>query len=109
MKLAASDLVLLAAQAGFTDLSTAAAVALAESGGNPQAFNPEGSYGLWQIYLPDHPEFAGVDLTDPATNAAAAFRVYANAGYKFTPWSAFKNGAYTRYMSSAQAAVSQLS
>ena len=42
--------------------------------------------GLWQIYLQDHPEFAGLDLRDPATNANAAFSVYSNAG-RFRPWS----------------------
>jgi hypothetical protein len=107
MKLSPDQIAQYAAAAGFSggDLTTAVAIAFAESSGNPQAFNPEGSYGLWQIYLQAHPEFAGVDLTDPATNAAAAFQVYRNAGNRFQPWSTFNSGAYTRYMASAQAGV----
>lgn len=110
MKLSASDLVPIAASAGFSgaDLATAVAVALAESGGDPQAFNPEGSYGLWQIYVNAHPEFANDNLYDPATNAADAFQVYRNAGFNFTPWSAFKNGSYAQFMAPAQSAVAAL-
>jgi len=114
--LSASQIAQLAAAAGFSgdDLATAVAIALAESGGNPKAYNPEtaarapegqGSYGLWQIFLKAHPEFAGQDLTDPATNAAAAFSVYSAAGQSFTPWSTFGNGAYQTYLSQAQGAV----
>jgi len=114
--LSAAQIAQLAAAAGFSgdDLATAVAIALAESGGNPKAYNPEtaarapegqGSYGLWQIFLKAHPEFAGQDLTDPATNAAAAFSVYSAAGQSFTPWSTFGNGAYQTYLSQAQGAV----
>src|SRR5271163_4995402 len=107
-----------AAAAGFTgnDLLTAVDIALAESGGNPAAYNPEtaasggtpqgqGSYGLWQIYLKMHPEFAGVNLADPQTNANAAYSIYAIAG-GFTPWSTYTSGEYGMYESAAvQAAV----
>jgi Lysozyme like domain len=110
MKLSASDIAQYAAAAGFTgnDLSTAVAVALAESGGDPQAFNPEGSYGLWQIYVHDHPEFAEDDLYDPGTNGRDAFAIYVNAGYSFTPWTTFKTGAYARYLPASQSAVASL-
>jgi len=107
MKLSYNDLFTLATNAGFgPDSGTAAAVALAESGGDPSAYNPEmqactpegeGSYGLWQIYKKAHPEFACMDLTDPATNASAAFTVYSNAG-GFHPWSTFKNGKYQEFL-----------
>lgn len=101
-----------ARNAGFTgvDLITATAIALAESSGDPNAYNPEvaagtpdgqGSYGLWQIYLKAHPEFAGENLYDPQTNANAAYQVYKNAGYKFTPWSTYKNGAYQAQLDAA--------
>ncbi|MHB8674717.1 MAG: transglycosylase SLT domain-containing protein [Candidatus Limnocylindrales bacterium] len=114
--LSASQIAQYAAAAGFTgdDLATAIAIAMAESGGNPKAYNPEtaartpvgqGSFGLWQIYLKAHPEFAGVDLTDPQTNANAAFSVYQAAGNRFTPWSTFGNGAYASYLSQAQGAI----
>src|SRR4051794_18528639 len=90
------------------DLITAVAVALGESGGNPRAFNPEGSYGLWQIYVPMHPEFANDDLYDPPTNASDAFQIYRKAGSTFQPWSAFKNGSYRRFLGVATAAAVQI-
>lgn len=101
-----------AAAAGFAggDLSTAVAIALAESSGNPNAYNPEtkaaggtpagkGSYGLWQIYLRDHPEFSGADLYDPQTNAMAAYSLYVRAG-GFRDWATYTAGTYQKYLSS---------
>jgi hypothetical protein len=113
-KLSYSALVQLAQDAGFdTDSQTAAAIAMAESGGDPNAYNKEaqavghhgrtdaedgkGSIGLWQIYLFMHPELEGQDLTDPETNANAAFQVYSAAG-GFSPWSTFTAGTYQKYM-----------
>lgn len=109
-KLNASDIMDLASGAGFAgaDLSTAVAIALAESGGDPNAYNPEpqagtpigqGSYGLWQIYLKVHPELAGAPLFDPPTNAAAAYHAYAKAG-GFSPWSTYKSGKYQAFLNS---------
>jgi len=97
-----------AQRAGFTgqDLVTAVAIALAESSGNPNTYNPEtaagtpqgqGSYGLWQIYLTAHPEYAGVNLYDPQTNANAAFAIYSAAG-GFSPWSTYNSGEYQAYL-----------
>lgn len=105
-----------AQNAGFTgaDLVIAVAVALAESGGNARAYNPEtaagapegkGSYGLWQIYLNAHPEFTGWDLYDPQTNADAAYAVYSAAGNSFKPWSTFNSGAYQSHLVTAQSQV----
>jgi hypothetical protein len=116
MRLAIPQLIGLASGAGFsgTDLATAVAIALAESGGDPTAYNPEraagaaaghGSYGLWQIYTTAHPEFAGENLTDPQTNANAAFSVYAGAGNSFHPWSTFKSGAYLAYVDAVNQAL----
>jgi Lysozyme like domain len=101
MILSAAQIQGYAAAAGFSgaDLATAVAIALAESSGDPSAINPEGSYGLWQIYLPMHPEFAGVNLLDPQANAAAAFSVYSKA-HGFGPWSTFNSGAYAKYLAS---------
>jgi soluble lytic murein transglycosylase-like protein len=106
-RLSFNALVSLAQDAGFdTDSQTAAAIALAESGGDPNAYNPEtqagapegkGSYGLWQIYLHAHPEYEGQDLTDPQTNAEAAYAIYSKAK-GFSPWSTFKNGAYQKFV-----------
>ncbi len=93
------DLTQLAANAGFSgpDLATAVAVAMAESGGDPHAYNPEGSYGLWQIYLPAHSEFAGLDPFDPPTNAYMAFDVYSKAR-GFSPWTMYKNRKYLAFL-----------
>lgn len=109
VKLSAAQIAQYAKRAGFTGtaLSTAIAVALAESSGNTVAYNPEtaantpegmGSYGLWQIYLHAHPEFSDSDLFDPQENANAAYRVYQMAGYNFNPWSTFKNNAYQSHL-----------
>lgn len=118
MKLQIPQIVALAAGAGFSgdDLITAVSIALAESGGDPSAYNPEvaagaasghGSYGLWQIYLTAHPEYASNPgaLFDPPTNAAAAYSVYASAGNSFRPWSTFKNNAYAANVNAVTAVV----
>ena len=104
-----------AQNAGFTgqDLATAVAIALAESSGNSNVYNPEtaagapqgeGSYGLWQIYLNAHPEFAGENLYDPQTNADAAYAIYSAAG-GFSPWTTYKTGAYQAYLVPAASAA----
>lgn len=110
MKLQIPQIIGLAQNAGFSgdDLAVAVAIALAESnGGDPSAYNPEvaagtpqgqGSFGLWQIYLKAHPEYANANLFDPATNAAAAFAIYSRAGNSFRPWSTFKNNAYLAHL-----------
>jgi len=95
-----------AANAGFSGmaLQTAVAIALAESSGNPNAvgdLNRGTSVGLWQINLKAHPEFAGVNLRDPQTNANAAFSIYSAAGNSFSPWTTFRTGAYQAFLSSA--------
>jgi hypothetical protein len=95
-----------AANAGFSGpaLQTAVAIALAESGGNPNAvgdLNLGTSVGLWQINLRAHPEFANVNLRDPQTNANAAFAIYTAAGSSFSPWSTYKSGAYQAFLSAA--------
>lgn len=120
MKLSPLQIAQLAAQAGFTGdaLITAVAIAGAESGGDPQAYNPEpgaaggtpsgmGSFGLWQIYRKAHAEFAKWDLMDPGQNAAAAYSIWA-AGGSFRAWTTFKTGAYQRFMQAAAVAVNQL-
>jgi len=111
-----SGIAVYAANAGFegADLIMAVAIALAESGGRVDAYNPEtaagtpegkGSYGLWQIYLKAHPEFEGVDLYDPQNNANAAYAIYEAAGESFRPWSTFKNLAYVSHLDDARKQV----
>jgi Lysozyme like domain len=71
----------------------AAAIALAESGGNANALNPSGASGLWQILgLP----FPG-DPFIPSVNARMAVVKYQDAG-GFSPWVTFETGAYRQFM-----------
>lgn len=115
-KLQIPQLVALASQAGFSgpDLAIAVSIALAESGGDPQAYNPEraantpqgyGSFGLWQIYLKAHPEYKGMNLFDPPANAMAAFSIYTAAGNSFRPWSTFKNGMYVAHVDAVNSVI----
>lgn len=101
MKLSAAEIARIARSAGFSgnDLSTAVAIALAESGGDPKIIGdktlaPERgpSYGLWQINMGTKvhgKEFAGQDLLDPQVNANLAFYLYGRAGNSFRDWSTF--------------------
>lgn len=89
-------------------LTIAVAIAAAESGWNPAAHYVtarEDSRGLWQINVKAHPWGLSTDLFDPQINAAAAFRVYSEAGNKFTPWSAYIYGRYLQYLDEAGKAV----
>lgn len=104
-----------AQNAGFTgsDLTLAVAVALAESSGNPNAIGDlsitaGGSIGLWQINKHWHPEFNGQNLSDPQTNANAAFSVYRGAGNSFQPWSTYKNGLSAELLAKASDGVTQM-
>lgn len=87
----------------------AAAVAMAESGGNPNAHNakpPDDSYGLWQINMigsmgPARRAQFGISsnsaLFDPLTNARAAVKI-SNGGASWSPWTTFTSGAYKKYL-----------
>jgi len=103
-QLNAQDIAKYAYQAGFRgqDLIYAVAIALKESGGDVQAYNPElgantkrgsGSRGLWQIYGQAHPEYNNDSVYDPLENAKAAYAVYSAAGNSFIPWSTWNNGS----------------
>jgi hypothetical protein len=100
-KLSGPQLTQLALNAGFppADAQTAAAVALAESGGDPNATNPSGAKGLWQILQRAHPElFINYTWNDPAQNAKMAFIVWQQAGNSFRPWTTFTSGRYRLYL-----------
>lgn len=103
MILSPADIAKYAYKAGFRGdaLNVAVAIALAESGGNTAAYNPEmaagtptgsGSRGLWQIYGAAHPQYNNDSAFDPAVNARAAFEVFREAGNRFTPWSTYNQG-----------------
>lgn len=114
-KLSVSDIANYASAAGFQgdDLVTAVAIALAESGGDPQASGDQGtSFGLWQIHWTVHPEFDKSQLFDPQYNANAAFALYSKRG-GFRDWSTYtvpdpNTGVfpYVKYLPEAQGAVS---
>ena len=102
----------LAASVGFQGEAAdiAAAIALAESGGDPMAqgdplgpFGPvpngsSSSFGLWQVHLPAHPQYdAAKLLQDVGYSARAAFAI-SRSGTVWTPWSTFNNGAYKRFL-----------
>lgn len=88
----------LAARSGFPDPELAAAVAMAESGGNVFAVGDWGrSHGLWQIHLPAHPQYRFVNLFSAETNARAAFEI-SKGGTDWSPWTTFRNGDYRRWM-----------
>jgi Lysozyme like domain len=90
----------LAVSTGFEDPDTAAAIAMAESGGNPLAqgdppgpadATPNGtstSFGLWQVHVPAHPEYDPQSLLDPNYNAKAALAI-SSGGTVWKWWSTF--------------------
>jgi hypothetical protein len=85
-----------------------AAIAMAESGGNPGAHNPvppDNSYGLWQINMlgamgPARRREFGITsneaLYNPAINARAAAKILKSQG--LAAWSTYTNGAYKKYL-----------
>ncbi len=111
-----------ARNAGFSgaDLVTAVAIALAESGGDwtiegDRELAPDNgpSIGLWQINVGTkaHPEYAGANLTDPQTNANAAFTIYSRAGNSFRPWATFdpRDGSTPKYLAHLNTATREVS
>jgi len=79
----------------------AAAIALAESGGNPNAVNTANSNGttdrgLWQIN-----SVHGAQSTfDLAANTRAAIAI-SNNGANWRPWTTYNTGAYRKYYNSS--------
>lgn len=95
----------LAARVGFPDPNIAAAIALAESAGDPQAINNciprEYSVGLWQINLLGRKDgLTKEQMFDPEENAKEAYRLYKARGY--LPWGAYThpkgNPRYKKYL-----------
>lgn len=118
MALSKSELVTLARTAGFNgeEANIVAAIALAESGGNPKAHNatpPDDSYGLMQINMlgslgPDRRKrynlSANTDLYDPATNMRVAYGIYKGSGFK--AWTTYTRGTYKKYLDGSEMPVS---
>lgn len=109
-------------KAGFRgqSLTTAVAIALAESGGNPDSHNPvppDDSYGLWQINMygalgpdrrRDYHLKSDAQLFDPAVNARAAWSISGH-GTSFQPWSTFIYGQYRSHLGAARTAAQAVS
>lgn len=100
-------------RAGFRGkaLDIAYGIAMAESSGNPRAFNGNAatgdkSYGLFQINMlgamgPERLKRFGLrnneQLFDPAVNARVAYQM-SGRGTKWGDWSTYNNGAYKKYL-----------
>lgn len=100
----------------------AAAVALAESGGDttqirntafPNRPNyhppnlgdlPEYSIGLWQINLLAHPQYTEAQLLTPDGNATAAIAISAD-GTLWGQWTTYTNGAYLAKLNEIRSAA----
>lgn len=87
-------------------LTTAVAVALAESGGetNAQGHNTDGSTdrGLWQLNTV-HKDITDSCAYSPSCNATEAYKLFKAQGWR--PWSAYNNGAYLAFTPRAAAAI----
>lgn len=86
---------------------TMAAIAEAESSGNPDAQNDtdnggtQSSFGLWQISTGTHTPPAS-NWNDPAENAALAVQKYLSQG--LSAWGTYDSGAYQQYLNGANTA-----
>jgi hypothetical protein len=79
-----------------------AAIAEAESSGDPAAQNPSGASGLWQIMCPANSQYVPGGCSNvfaAANNAAAAVAIYKAQG--LDAWETFTNGAYKAFMSNS--------
>jgi hypothetical protein len=107
-KLSQKQIEVYARSAGMANPQIMAAIAMAESGGNPGAHNvvpPDNSYGLWQINMigamgPARRREYGITsneaLFNPAINAKAATKIQKSQGLK--AWTTYTSGAYKKYM-----------
>jgi hypothetical protein len=122
MSLSQSEMYSLARKAGLPDASAkvAAAIGMAESGGNPNDHNTDAStgdnsYGLWQINMlgsmgPTRRTQFGLktndDLFDPATNARA-MSILSHQGQNFNAWTTYKGSKkYMQFMGNPVSTVS---
>lgn len=99
-------------------IPTMTAIALAESSGRPQAFNPRGldrSYGLFQVNMygglgPARMKEFGLknekDLFNPEINVRAANKILGSQG--LSAWSVYKGGQYKQFLPEAQKAAQSL-
>lgn len=105
--------------AGLSDdrAKVAAAIAMAESGGNPSAMvndSDDLSYGLWQINMkgtmgPSRRALYGLskneDLLDPSTNARVMSEI-SHQGQSFAAWTTYTGGKYKQFLGATVTPVS---
>lgn len=103
-KLTPQQIAGVAKAAGFPDseLATAVAVALAESGGNPEAVNTanrNGSvdHGLFQINTVHGPLLSQGNKYNALDNARMAFTVWKRSGGSWKPWATYNSGRYLAF------------
>jgi LysM repeat protein len=79
-------------QAGGTPAHAfmAAEIAMAESGGNPNAISPTDDFGLWQI----NGSNGALATLNPVQNAKSAIALSAD-GTNWGPWTTYHSGAYS--------------
>jgi len=115
--LTAAAIYALALKAGFTPAQAviATAIALAESGGRPDAIgdinNPvkgAKSVGLFQInWTPQMDKVSWRDPVanlDPLYNTQSAYTI-SNHGANFGPWTTYTKGIYKRFLATVEAAI----
>ena len=106
-----------AAGLGHGAAVTATAIAIAESGLNPDAVGDTTlanakwgpSVGLWQIRTLNAEKHTGgsrdaAQLRDPASNARSMVEI-SNKGASWTPWSVYTSGAYKSHLGAVESAV----
>ena len=90
-----------------------AAIALAESSGNPTALNPndtngqggtQSSYGLWQISNGTH-SAPSANWSDPVTNAQLAVQKLSR--YGLGAWGTYTSGRYRKYLPTSYTAYAE--
>lgn len=76
-----------------------AAIAEAESSGNPRNTNPSGASGLWQIMMPSNAGYVPggeANVFNPLDNAIAAVRILGAQG--LGAWATYTSGAYRQFL-----------
>lgn len=116
-KLSTGEIGRLCKTAGFPSehIATMIAIALAESGGDPNAHNnkpPDDSYGLWQINMlgsmgPARRAAYGLksntELFNPSVNARVAYGIFKSQG--LNAWTTYTSGAYKTHLNEVAAGV----
>ena len=107
VNLSATDVVLVAKDAGFegNQLRIAVAVSFAEDPAHDTAARGRvGEIGLWQIYPKAWPQFASRNLDDPNVNAQTAFEISQHQPKHWNYWTTWPLAASSR-LPDASAAI----